>query len=253
MKQKDLISSIKGLKEIKPRQEWVVLAKAEIFRTAESAAKVNVDKPSLREVFKSLFLQRKLAYSFVALLFVVVGLIGLNQLNTTNNNQNNKPVVVLSSQDIFKQNVASLSTGVNNLAQVTKEGNTEAIPSTIKKIKTNATALVQNLKSEPTVDTKDIKEIAVILKTLAFVSSPDDTVSSSTEISDLYKTVVESQIADLNKATLTEEQRVILTQAEQLYKETKYTEALEKILTINITENTTKEVDVSSTSTEITQ
>ena len=87
------------------------------------------------------------------------------------------------------------------------------------------------MKNNPIQDPQTIKDIANSLKTLADVPGTDLTVNP--DVKDLYKTVVESQIADLQKATLTADRKKTLSDAEDLYMQGKYTEALEMILLIN--------------------
>ena len=67
-----------------------------------------------------------------------------------------------------------------------------------------------------------IKNIASSLKTLADV--PGTNLTTSPDIENLYQTVVQNQIADLQKTTLTDDQKSALAQAEDLYNQGKYTE-----------------------------
>ena len=76
-----------------------------------------------------------------------------------------------------------------------------------------------------------MKDIANSLKTLADVPGTD--LSANQDVKDLYQAVVQSQIADLSKMTLTDEQNKALDEAKDLYFQGKYTDALEKILLIN--------------------
>ena len=88
------------------------------------------------------------------------------------------------------------------------------------------------MKDNPAQDPKTLKEIANSLKTLADVPGTD--LSENQDVKDLYQTVTQSQIADLQKTTLTDEQKKTLAEIEDLYAQGKYADALEKILLLNI-------------------
>jgi len=238
--QKQLIESLKQLKEIKPRQEWAVLLKSQIL--AEKQVDMKVPERQARmvgimDVISSVFFQRKLAYAFASVLFLVIGVFGF--ANYTVPGDLLFPVkkiaeqsqAALSGQTLLKQDVATLNNRINDLAQVAKDGRKDNIPSAISEINANVSQLAKNLKDNPTNDPQTMKAIANSLKVLADVPGTDLTANPA--VRDLYQTVVHSQIADLEKTTLTDGQREALAQAEGLYNQGKYTDALEKILLIN--------------------
>lgn len=144
------------------------------------------------------FFSRKLAYSFAAILLLVAGVFGATKLLPTR---------------IEPQQTASLTS--QNVAVIKDQINV-----TVKNI-------VQNLKENPVQNPQTMK---VLAKTLA--DMPGD-MTTSPDVKGLMQTVVESQIIDLEKATLTDEQNETLVEVEDLYGQGKYTEALEKILLIN--------------------
>jgi len=129
----------------------------------------------------------------------------------------------------LNQDMTVFSKRVNDLAQIAKEGKTNNIPSVISEISANASQLVKNLKANPISDPNTIKEIATSLKTLADVLGTD--LSTNNDVENLYQTIVESQINDLRKATLTDDQKAELLQVEDLYNQGNYQEALDIILT----------------------
>jgi len=238
--EKQLIESLSQLKEIKPRKEWAVLLKSQIL--SEKQAEVKITKApaqfaGIMDVFSSAFFQKKIAYSFAAFVFVIVGLIGFARYTVPGDllfpvkKMAEQSQAALSGQTGLKQNVVALSSRINDLAQVTKEGRTESMPSAINEITANAKDLAQNLKNNPAQDSQTIKDIATSLKTLADVPGTD--LSENADVKDLYQAVVQSQIADLQKITLTDDQKKILADAEDLYSQGKYGDAFEKIYSIN--------------------
>jgi hypothetical protein len=236
MNQKALISSIKGLKEIKPRQEWVVLAKSQIFAEAETrAVKAPAQRINFSEVLSFMFAQRKVAYSFATIMFIFVGLVGFAHYTLPGDalfplkKITEQSTAALSGETSLKQNVQTLNNRIHDLAQAAKAGKKASISPAIDEVKANVFELAKNLKNNPT-DSATIKEIASSLKTLASVQGTDLTSNPDVEI--LYKEVVENQLADLSKATLTDEQQKIFDDAQKLYDEEKYVDALEAILSI---------------------
>ncbi len=247
MTEKQLIQQIKGLKEIKPRQEWAVLLKSEIFAEKQEAVKIPAQKAAnwkIEEFIENwkLIIEnsfgRKLAYSFATLAFIFVGLVGFAQYTMPGDllfpvrKITEQSEAALTGQTRIKQDVANLNNRINDLAKVAKEGKKDNIFPAISEVNEKAGILVKNLKESNVEDADTIKEIAASLKVLADVAGAD--VTDIPEINSLYQTLAERQIADLEKSTLTEEQENGLVEIKGLYKEEKYVEALEKILLINI-------------------
>ena len=241
--EKQLIESLKNLKEIKPRKEWAVLLKSQIFLSAEASAKAEATPATFATVISNFKFQisnsfsRRLAYSLATFAFIIVGLIGFARYTVPGDllfpvkKIEEQSQAALSGQTSVKQNVAVLSSRINDLAQVTKGGKKDSITSAISEVNANAKGLVQNLKDNPTQDPQTIKDIANSLKTLSEVSGTD--LTKNQDVKDLYQAVVQSQIADLQKTTLTDEQKKTLVDVENLYSQGKYADALEEILLIN--------------------
>ena len=214
-----------------------ILAEKQTVNAEIKVAEQPSKSVGIMDVLSSVFFQRKIAYAFATLLFVIIGLVGFAKYTVPGDllfpvkKIAEQSQATLTGQTGFKQGVAALSSRIADLAQVSKDGRTGNIPSAISEISANASALAKNLKANPVQDPATIKEIANSLKTLADVPGTDLTVNQN--VKDLYQAVVQSQIADLLKTTLTDEQAKILTQAQDLYNQGKYSDALEKILLIN--------------------
>ena len=234
--EKQLIESLSQLKEIKPRKEWAVLLKSQIL-TEEKTTPVVAKSVGMMDAFYSLFVQKKFAYSLAAFAFVVVGMIGFAQYTVPGDllfpvkKLSEQSEAALTGQTSLKQNVVALNSRINDLAQVAKDGRKENIPSAISEISANVKDLAKSLKANPVNDSETIKEIAAGLKTLASVPGTD--MSENSDVRDLYQAVVQSQIADLDKTTLTDGQKKELVEIKDLSDQGKYTDALEKILLIS--------------------
>jgi hypothetical protein len=246
--EKQLIESLKQMREIKPRKEWAVLLRSQILAEKKTESKI-VAQPakfaefigmissSLFQPFSTAQSRQKIAYSFAAFAFVVIGLVGFAESSMPGDlmfpakKMAEQSQAALTGQTGLKNNIVALNSRINDLAQVAKEGKKSSIPSAIDEIKTNAKDLAFTLKANPVSDQKTLKEIAASLKTLANVPGTD--LSENSDVRDLYQTVVQRQITDLQKTTLTEAQKTTLTEIESLSEQGKFAEALEKILLID--------------------
>ena len=249
MTEKELIQNLKSLRKIKPRQEWVVLTKSQIFAEPSEKkienwgiGKFIVPQAGSRFGGKNWKLiiensfSRKLAYSFATLLFIFVGLVGFAQYTMPGDllfpvrRISEQSQAALSGQTGLKQDAAALNSRINDLAQAAKQGRKNNIPSAISEINAQASALAKDLKNNPVTDSETLKEIAISLKVLADVPGAD--LSENPNVKDLYQAIVENQLADMAVATLTEEQAAVLSEARELYEQQDYVGALEKILEI---------------------
>lgn len=233
--QKHLIEQLKELKDIKPRAEWVVLAKSQVFNGVPEERVITnpVRKVSIFEVIKSSVIHRKLAYSVATLAFIMVGVIGFAQYTMPGDllfpvrKIAEQSEAALSGQTGIKQNVVTLNNRINDLAKAAKEGRKDNIPSAISEISTNASELAKTLKDNPVENTDTVKDIVASLKVLADVPGTD--LSENQEVKNLYQAIVQNEIAYLEKTTLTEDQEASLANVKDLYEQGKYVEALEKI------------------------
>ena len=234
--QKQLIESLKQMKEIKPRQKWVTLLRSQVLAEKKVEIEIPVRKAKyvgFMETFSSVFSPRKLVYSFAALLFLIVTAFGFSKYAMPGDLLfPAKKIVEQSTADLtgqtqLNQDVVALNNRVNDLKQVASQGKVNNIPSAISEV----TQVAKDLKNNPTKDPQTIKNIATSLKVLADVPGTD--LTETQDVKDLYQTVVQNQIADLQKTTLTDSQKSILNKAEDLYSQGKYSEALELLMTNN--------------------
>ena len=234
MEEKELIQQLRKLKTIQPNKAWASFMLKSIV--GEAAPQSNPFADFVRKN-SALLLQRRFAYSFALFAFFVAFLSvahitvpGDNTLVIKNLAQQSQ--ATLAAQAELHENIASLNSKINTLAEASKAG-VKGTPSVVNDIKANAVALKQSLKTN-SANKEDVKAIADSLKTLANVSgSSAMNLTKSDDVKDLYKTLVESQINDLENSTLTDGQSSALQEIKELYTQEKYTEALEIILKMN--------------------
>lgn len=229
MTEKDLIRQLQGLKEIKPNQQWASLLKSQLFAepVKEKIGNWEIGKfiGNWKLIIENSFAKR-LAYSFAAFVFVVAGLIGFASYTAPGD-------LLFSTADLsgkteLERNAKLLASQIDNLTRAAGRDNSAVIA----QIKTNALQLTKSIKQGDINNPETIKEIAASLKVLADVPGTSADVVSTSAVKDLYQTIVESQIADLEKATLSTDQKILLEEVKVLYQDGKYVEALEKILSI---------------------
>jgi len=235
--EKQFIDQIRMLKTIKPKKSWADSVLQSIVKEEQIQTNPLRFSDVVRNAY-SLLLQRKFAYSLALFAFVIVFLSvahftmpGDNVLVIKNLAEQSQ--ATLAAQAQLHQNIANLNNKINDLAQVSKQGKKENVPSVVHEINTNAVALKKSL-NETSAGKQEINEIANSLKTLASVSGSSGVdISESPDLKDLYKTVVENQIKDLENSTLTDDQNKVLEGIKDLYAKGEYSEALEMMLEIN--------------------
>jgi len=207
MTQKQLVENLKKLKEIKPNQEWASLLKSQILVEKQPELKIQKAKTvGIAETLSFLFASKKLAYSFAVLLIMFLGVYGFFSMGTKISPRQQTASLTMQSEEEIKVIVA-----IND------------------KIKN----LTQELKKNPAQDPQTIKNIVASLKTLANVPGTESTSTIAADLQDLYGVIAVNQIIDLQKTTLTDDQKKIIKEAMELYNNGEYGESLEKVLLIN--------------------
>lgn len=221
--EKQLIDSLKQLKEIKPRKEWALLLKSQILTEKQAEIKTT-EHPAQFAGFMNIFSQKQMAYSFATLLLLIAGVFGLVKLLPSNTAP--QQTASLIRQTGLTHNVADLNVKITELKKnlkntsLTNLQTAKAVADQIQKIKQLQTKTLADVLSAP--DEKSLKDA---------LSSADSTLAP----------LIENEINDLQKTTLTADQQKILVQAQDLYKKGDYSGALEKIwdLSNNSNSNTT--------------
>ena len=232
MNEKQLISKLQSLKQIKPRENWVVFVKHEIM---EGRNAVNAAKPR-EAIFSNIVntgFQRRLAYAFAALAIAVFGLIGLQFMPASHETDEKETASLLTAKDsvMVKDSVEELKVKSQNLAEISKSNKADA-----KVARGEVSRAAKNLTNAIIKNPESAKHVAMELKnngTLLSISS-DNSDSDLKKTSDaLYKTLDKQIIASDKNITFTEEEQIVIDEFIKLYEEGRYSEALETRLLIN--------------------
>lgn len=229
MTEKQLISNIRGLKQIKPKQNWVLLTKNQILSGNQRQPEFTRDI-SFRSVFSkvfNVFFQRKLAYALATILLMagVLSFMNLMFFNGSTEIQEQVP----SSVAVIKSSVEEFKAKSQNLVDVAKN-KPQDFALAVKEVKKAAESLTEAIEKEPEL----AKEIALDIKDngvlLSIVSEAEVEQASET----LYKTIVDQIIGDVKPDSLTDEKRAEFDKLKESYEKGDYSGsvALEKILLI---------------------
>lgn len=229
MTDNQIISKLQELKKIKPRAEWVLLVKDQIFTNDANGTIVNgvvANSASHWKFIVNTFnpFQRKLSYTLAALLILFTGALSIKYFLPNNMDMAQESTGALA----VKSNVTTFKVKSQSLAEAVKN-NSENLSLAVKEIK-DAT---RNLTNAIAKDPETVREVALEVrdnKTLLDNIDQEDLRETSDA---LYKTIDTQMIEDLQKTTLTQEQQVSFDEVKDLYSKGKYYEALEKILLIS--------------------
>jgi len=255
MEETKLINKLKGLQQIKPRKDWIVLTKNQILNPyvetlviRQEEKKETIGSLKFFSAIASLIYQKKLAYAFATLLFMMIGMFGFAQytmpgdvLFSVKKLTEQSQTALVSQEDQLKNNFEIASRRLDDLTQVVKGNRTQNIAPAIKEFQASISEATKNLvASIGQKDSQSIKDIAQQIKKIEENKKELQTygvdleaTQESKDLNDALAPLVQREIEDLEKTTLTEEQLETIQKIKDLYAEGKYSDALEEILMIN--------------------
>ena len=253
MTEKELINQLKGLKEIKPRKEWALLLKSQIFEGAQPASAESLSmarklenwkigklienlKFKIENSFFELKIQKRLAYAFATLALLIAGTFGFAQYTMPGD-------LLFPIKKIAEQTQQdALQVAYNrseDLVQIVKENKTQNLDSAIYEFKSSmvdaAKKLTQDLAKNSDNDSIKlaIAEVKKIQDNQKQLETLGINIGEAKDLDNVLALLVQDQIESLDEATLTDKQQEELSDIKDLYSQEKYSEALEKILLIN--------------------
>lgn len=236
MDEKELISKIKELRQIKPSKEWVLLTKTRILGE-EPTLKERIT--SILEVFPGLFFQYKRAFAALIFVGILISSFVFAQNSLPGDFLYPLKKITEKSRAIFvsqeakpKVQLELANKRLEELTQIAEQNQVKKLAPAIEEY--------QQVFSEATKATSQIKEAKQIRKILPKIAELEKNIenlkSYGVEIGEaenteeLYKPMAESLIKDLEGRTLTENQQKILEEAKVLYEKGDYSTALTKVL-----------------------
>jgi len=243
--EKDLIAKISRLKEIEPRNSWVLFAKTNIQNEANKGVgqKLSLIQEIGHLVSYARYLERP-AYIFAVLAFVVLGGIGykvsqnslpgdalysvrsiIEKATTRNDSSATFKIAERRLADLRRVVEGNM---VKNLASATEEFNLS-----VAEVSRGLLALVENEPKKALQVSRELVQLqkgkAQIEQILGATIGEEET----SELTNALKVLVEAELNDLQKRTLIDEQEELLKQAFDAYQEEDYQKALENIWMIS--------------------
>jgi hypothetical protein len=243
MTDKNLLKNLRNLKEIKPRQEWVFLTKENLFKEEKTKVSVvSIIINTLKELQRGerFVFNHKPAFAFALTAIIFVGVFGFAQgsvpgdsLFTLKKITERGQAALISQKDKTKYGLEMVNKRLGDLARIAETNTNKNLVPAINEYKQTASGAAKNLAQST-----DIKMIASEVKKLKIneekVKSLGVEIGSDTDLDNAISNVVEREINSYESAELTESQLRMLNEAKMFFGESKYSEALEKLIEMGI-------------------
>jgi len=230
MTEKELISKLQELRQIKPNQDWTFSLKSRIL----------AQEPTYKEkVSVSFFPFFKPAFATLVSIFVLVGLFGFSQNSLPGDLLYPVKKIVERGEALFvsEQNKpqASLELAgkrLEELAKIAQTNQSRKLPQAITEFQASVSQVAKNFSKTEGIS-QNLAAINKFVELEKGKQAVEQTLATQIETGDLddaYKSLAENLISDLSTRTLTEEQAEILNQMKELVEQGKYSAALELYL-----------------------
>jgi len=235
MTEKQLISKIKKLRNIKPDQDWVVFTKDNIMGKEKKfsfSALINDFYKGERFVFN-----HKPAFAFLTVLLIMIGLFGFSQNSVPGDSLFTLKKITEKGQGVLekdevKRNLALVDKRLDDLAKIAEDNDVNKLAPAINEYQETVSNVADSLEDNP----KNIQEIVGTIKELEGkqekIKSLGIEIGDNEKLDNVLGQIVQNEINDLETKILSEEQEQELNQAKELFEQEEYSEALEKILTL---------------------
>lgn len=238
MDEKELVSKIKELRQIKPDQNWVYLTKNRILghEAKRSLAPFQERESSIVSVLRLFFLKPALKPAYVGLLalFIFFGLFGFAQNSVPGDYLYPIKRIAERSQTFFasEEEKAQVSLELVNkrleeLAKIVETNQTTKLAPAIIEFQASLSEAVSGS------DADSVRKVVEIGKHMKELQSRgvviEETGLERLEL-ESFVGILENLIADLENRSLTTKQEVVLDRMKELFEKGEYSEALELYL-----------------------
>lgn len=233
----ELVAKIKKLRSIEPRKEWVFLTKKRLFEEINSKSFFHNEKWG---IFETIF-----RYKYATASLIVVLLMGSIFVSA----QQSLPgdlfypikkiaerarLAVVPKQDQPTLQLEYANQQLENLVKIAEKKRVKKLAPLIEEYQDNVSEAAKILKKieNPDVEkivekTKELEENKEKAKSLGIV------IEEPKELKSALANMVENEISDLEKKTLSPSQEKMLEEIKEDYNKGKYSQALEKILILS--------------------
>ena len=237
MTENQLIGTIKELRQIKPRKDWVFLTKNQIMGEELETTK----SLGILDVFPRFIFQYKFAFATLSVFCVLIGTFVFAQNALPGDTLysvkriTEKGKMLLASENekpnIKFRLVNKRLEELNNIAQTNQ---VKKLAPAIQEFQANVSRAAKDLAQAKQPDVKQIIDTTKkIEENKQKIEAMGVVVGDSKELDNALAQIVEKEINDLDSRTLTDEQKEILIQVKEKFEAADYSAALEKILLLN--------------------
>lgn len=248
MREKEIISQLRTLRQIKPEKSWIVLTKNKILGEEKTP-------------FFALFL--KPVYAGLLFVFIFFGLFGFSQYSLPGDPLYSLKKIGEKVQAKFVKEeekpdyqIELARKRLEELKILAQTNQVTKLPSAFKEVKETAFEATQNLVKSKKIDQKIVQKVLEFEKTRKEVEEKVlATQIGIDEKENPTKIVIEFLISDLEKRSLTEEQKELFEKAKEDFEKGEYAKALIELQKLSnvpetIEENQNEKETIESESTE---
>lgn len=239
MNEKELLAKISLLKNIKPRQDWVILTRNRIFGVETPVIGwTGLAARQIGQVGQMLIFLRKPAFAMAAFIFIAFGGIFVQIVRQSLPGDTFYALRARVESTQFTS-IELAQKRLADIKEISAQNNVAKLPSAIKEFQSSSAqvskdfiALVENQPKKALQASREIvqlqKDKAQLEKTLG---AKFDTQENS-DLENATKTLLKNEFSDLDSRTLTQSQLVLLNEAKNAFVKGDYQTALEKVWTI---------------------
>lgn len=239
MTEPELIKKIQELKRMRPRKDWVVLTKRELFREETPSLK---ERLSILEIFPRLLPYYKPAFAT----FVFLGILIIATAFTLA--QNTLPgdslyslkriseegrVVFVSEEGKPKAQLELANKRLEELTKVVETKQTKKLAPAIEEFQASLSQAAENLKEPKKITREIIEQTKKLEENRQKVEALGVLIGETEELENALSQLVEREIKNLENQTLSEEKAELLGLAKEDFEAGNFSAALEKILLIS--------------------
>ena len=236
MTENELISKIKELKQIKPKQDWVFLTKEQILSKKEE-----VSSPSFIRVMRFMF-GHKLAFSSLVVFLVLIGTFSFAQKSLPGDTLffikkavEKSQVVFVSEAEKPKFKLDQAKKRLQDLTKIAEANDTKKLAPAINEYQASMSEVAETLAKEE--DKEKLKEIVLEVQKLEEkeerIKSLSVEMERNIDLDYILVLTIINHIKDLETRSLTEKQREILVEIKEDVENEDFEAALIKSLEIN--------------------
>ena len=242
--EKQLISKLQELRQIKPSNDWVVFTKEQIFGPSLAEARKEKTRPEfsfisfIKEIQRGerFVFRHKPAFAFAFAMLIFIGVFGFAQnsvpgdsLFTLKKITEKSTIVFVSEKNQAKHDLEVAGKRLDDLCKIAQENEVKNLAPAINEYQESVSKAAESLATMGSVK-EIVEEIKKFEEKEEEVKSLGIEIGESEELHNALAKIVETEIEDLGNRTLIGEQEEVLAEVKQDYEQGNYSQALEKIL-----------------------